>query len=610
MQKIVQLACRRALLFILIIGGGFTLTGAAPQDSLLARLARPEFEGRGVGTEGLARARDMILAEVVQKGWKPGFTETSREGKVSSSYLQKFQVFVGNHLGQGNALGTGELNTDFIPLAFSKSGSLDSAPLVFAGYGISLRNAGAAIYDDYEGIDVTGKIVVVLLGDPAIGAKDSVFRSPAYYHYSTPMYKVQNAEIHGAAGVILVRDPLSQPPTGEPALRFLGRQGGGANVEVLAQQAKIAFAELLIGKSLKELQEKIAATQMPQSFISDRAVTMAVDLSRELGDVENIGAFFEGTDPALKDEVIVIGAHYDHLGFGGDSSLDPDGAGKVHPGADDNASGVQMVMNLAERIAKDKNNRRSVLALFFTAEEVGLLGSSKYVEALPLPAGKKVVMMLNLDMVGRLSNNKLSVLALKSGKEFTEIVNKANQEAGFQLITADSGFGSSDHASFLKIKIPSLFVTTGSHVDYHRTSDTADKINWAGMARVEGFAYSLWQQVDQMLNAPTYDPSSEDENPTRPGRGYGVYFGSIPEFQQGDVIGVLLQGVRPDSPAERAGLRGGDILVGLGEIKIRNLNDFVFALRYYRPNEEVNVEWMRNGARMNAKTILLAREEK
>ncbi len=607
MTTSLQFPRRKSLVLTLFLS--FLFVGAAPEGSLLERLARPEMEGRGVGTAGLAKARDLIVSEIEKRGWKPGFAVKGRDWAVTESYLQPFRVFIGNHLGAGNRLGSGLVQRDFIPLAFSKSGSVASAELVFAGFGISLRNAGDAVYDDYAGLDVKGKIVVVMLGDPATGAKNSVFRNPAFYQYSMPAYKVRNAELHGAAGIVLVRDPLSLPAGAEPELRFLGHQGGGVNDDILAVQAKNAFVEHVLGVSLRTLQEKIALEQKPASFFSGSKIPMAVDLVRDLGDVQNIAAYIEGSDPVLKNEVIVIGAHYDHLGYGGDSSLDPNGIGKVHPGADDNASGDQAVLLLGEKIAKAHTNKRSVLLMFFSAEEIGLLGSDNFVQNLALRDGQKIVMMLNLDMVGRLNENKLSVLALKSGKEFRSLVEDTNKEFGFDLVTADSGFGSSDHASFLKMKIPSLFLTTGAHEDYHRPSDTADKINWDGLLRVDDFAYSIWQKIDGMANAPTYDPSSEDEISKPRDHGYGVYFGSIPEFAQGeDVVGVLLQGTLKDSPAEKAGLKQGDIITAFGEITIRNLYDLVFALRYYRPNDEVTVVWTRNGVKMEAKVTVLARD--
>lgn len=597
------------LLFCFLL---FTSTLGLTADSsipIIEKISAPFYEGRGAGTKGLELARDYLVEQLKAAGLQPGIFSSSNG---TSSYLQAFRVFIGNDLGSATGFSSGSVTAnsqEFVPYAFSRSGDIKNAELVFVGFGISLRNAGNAIYDDYEGIDVTGKIVVVFSGDPAIGSKESVFRNPSYYSYSTPMYKVQNAELHGAAGILILRDPLStQDP--EPALQFLNRQGGGASVTILAAQMRREFAERLLpsDKKFRDLQLAISTSQKPASFMLEKKANFTVELQREVGEVHNIAAFIPGTDPALAKEYIVIGAHYDHLGYGGDSSMDPNGAGKIHPGADDNASGVQGVFDTAVRVGKNPG-RRSVLALFFSGEEIGLLGSRNFLETLPLPAGAKIVAMINLDMIGRLNHNKLTALALKSAVEFNPIVDSVNNSYNFELLKGDTGFGSSDHASFLFAKIPSLFFTTGAHEDYHRPSDTAEKINASGLQRIEDFVFDVWQRIDALSVAPTYDPSSEDSTqPTRPDHGYGSYFGSIPDFTDTPIPGVLLQGVRAGSPAERAGLQAKDILIGIGDITIKNLYDLVFALRYYRPNDEVTIRWVRGGLEMQAKTVLMARE--
>jgi len=572
----------------------------------LVELSSSDYEGRGVGTEGLQKARDFLQGKLQAAGIEPAF----RLSDGSGSYLQPLQVFIGNDLGERN-LFQEAAKGEFIPLAFSRSGKVENLAFVFAGFGISAQQEGAVIYDDYAGLDVKGKVVMVLTGDPGTGNKDSFFRNPAFYHYSSPMYKVQNAELKGAAGIIFVRDPLSlNDGEVEGELRFQSRQGGGATVDILAGQITQAVAQKYLDRPLKEIQETIAKTQKPLSFALTKNTSFEVDISRRVGSVENVAGFLPGNDPILRNEVIVVGAHYDHLGYGGDASMDPNKVGEVHPGADDNASGTQMVLNLARRWKNNPAHRRSIVVVFFTAEEIGLVGSKNFVTNLPLSADAKLVGMINLDMVGRLQDEKLSVLALRSGKEFSQYVDEANFEFNFQIVKGDSGFGSSDHASFLQLKVPSLFFTTGAHLDYHRPSDTAEKINVDGMKRIENFVYAVWRKIDASGGAPTYDPAIEEGNePSRPGRGYGVYFGSIPEMGgTEEIVGVLLQGARAGSPAEEAGLQKGDVLVGLGEIKVRNLQDLVFALRFYRPNEVVSVEWVRAGAKMKASVKLRKRE--
>lgn len=569
----------------------------------LERLASREFEGRGVGTHGLDLARDLLVDRLQAAGIEGGIV--GKDGQ--RSHLEEFRVFVGNELGAGNGF-AGAAAGEFVPLAFSKSGSLTDAALTFVGFGITLRESGDFQYDDYAGLDVKGRVVIALLGDPGTGNKDSAFRNPAFFHYSSVMYKVQNAERHGAAGIILVRDPLSLGGDAEPALQFQSRQGGGATSEILAGQISIAFGEKLLGRELLTLQQQIASSQTPASFELGARASFGVDLRRQVGQVQNVIGFIPGTDASVSSEYIVLGAHYDHLGFGGDHSMDPNGTGQVHAGADDNASGVQAVLHLAQQIKAAGGIRRPVVVAFFSAEEVGLLGSKEFTQAMPLPEGARAVAMINLDMVGRLSNNRLTVLALKSAPEFSPAIDEVNKEFQFDLARGDSGFGSSDHANFLQAKIPALFFTTGTHADYHRPSDTAEKINRAGLERIENFVLAVLRRLDAGA-APTFDPKGVDpEQPPREGRGYGVYFGSVPDFEQQGNEGVLLTGVNPGSPAALAGLQAKDILTGLGEIRVKNLYDLVFALRFYRPNEEVEVRWVRAGVAMAAKTTLRRRE--
>ena len=566
---------------------------------MIVELTRDTMEGRGIGTKGLERARDLIKDKFKDLELAPAFPD--------KKFFQDLRVFTRNRLGERNNFGSSTVE-NFVPLSYSLSGSLPSTKLTFVGYGITLKEGKRVRYDDYAKVNVKNRIVVAMLGDPGLGAPISIFRDPKYHHLSSAIYKVKNALLHGAKGVILVRSPLEigegQP---EPKLVFSERAGGGAVFDILAGRISIEYCNTLLGqKKLLAIQKSIARAQKPMSYNLNQSVEFNVTLEREVGVVQNVAAALPGTIPELANQYIVVGAHYDHLGLGGESSMDPSGPGKFHPGADDNASGVAAILKLAKTF-KGKN-RRPMLFVLFTAEEVGLMGSTHFAKNLPLPAGAKVVAMLNLDMIGRLAKNKLTVTGVNSAYEFSTLVNNINRTAEFKLSIGGSSLGSSDHASFLREKIPSLFLTTGAHGDYHRSTDTTKKINVEGYNRVLAFASELIARLDRQFSPPTYDPSSATNNqPPRTGRGYGAYFGSIPDFGGTPNSGVLLQGVKPDSPAMKAGLQAGDTLVGLGEIGIKNLHDFVFALRFYRPNDEVEVRWLRGSTPMRAKTTLRLR---
>lgn len=573
-----------------------TAVGEGDYIRVLREISSPFYKGRGVG-EGLDLARDYLLKEMKNIGLEGSFPE----GK----YLQEFPVFKRNIMGKNNFLGDSRLEEDFIPLSFSISGKMEETPLVFAGFGISFDG----VYDDYAGIDVKGKIVIVLTGDPAIGSSESIFRDPAYYHYSQSIYKVQNALNHSASGIILVRNPLSFIGDEEAPLHFSERSGGGAVFDILAGMSTNAYINrFLKEESLLDIQKKIALTQKPRSFFLHELLPMGIELERELGNIQNIVGLLPGTDPNLKEEYIVVGAHYDHLGLGGESSREPGGGiGKVHHGADDNASGVDAILHIAKNI--QGKNRRPVLFCLFTGEELGLLGSRHFVENLPLEEGSKIVAMLNLDMVGRMKSNRLIIMAQDSAHEFGELIGKSRKDIDIDLIKGPNNVASSDHAPFLRNRIPAVFFHTGVHSEYHRPSDTQDKIEVEGLKKVVSFSLNFLKELDSLEQGPTYNKDLEDEiTPPRTGRGYGSYFGSIPSFEQSGVEGVLLDGVKVDSPAAKVGLQKGDILTALGEIKIANLHNFVFALRFYRPKEEVLVDWIRDGVSMEGKVVLESRE--
>lgn len=570
---------------------------------ILAEITKPEYEGRGVGTNGLLLAVRYLEDQIEDLEFSPPFPD--------KAYTQSFAVFEGNELGSENSLDDSS-SGEFVPLSFSLSGEVTNAPVVFAGFGISLEENGSVVYDDYRGINVRDKIVIVMTGDPAIGNSNSIFRDPKYYHYSTVIYKVQNALHKGAKGVVVVQNPLALGDAPESPLRFNGHAGGGAVFDLLAGRASVAYIDqkFLGSQNLRSLQTQIANTQQPKSFAINRRVGMKVSLRRRVGETHNIAALLPGNDQNLRNEYIVIGAHLDHLGFGGESSRAPGGGeGQVHPGADDNASGVQMVFDIAREFKRYNQNRRPILFVLFSAEEVGLLGSRHFVENLPLPEGARVVSMINLDMVGMLRDNKLTIMGNTSAFEFPTLIDNVNRTFAFDLSLAGRGMGSSDHQSFLDLKIPSLFVTTGAHEFYHTPDDTLARLNITGMQRVRDFTFELAKRIDSYELPPTYDPSNEEDVvPPRQGRGYGSYFGSVPDFKDSENTGVYIKDVRPNSPAQAAGLTEGDLLTGMGEITVHNLHDFVFALRFYRPNEQIEVRWRRGEATMSALVTLRTRD--
>jgi hypothetical protein len=480
--------------------------------------------------------------------------------------------------------------------------------VVFAGYGIS---APELSYDDYAGIDAAGKVVLLLSGEPRERDPGSPFRRPEAYRYTEVRYKVLNAREHGARAVILVTNPAAH--AGEPERLFAIRGiTSSSQSGILAVNALRRVADAILtgtGRSLGELQLLIDRDLRPQSFlVAGRTAGIDVRLIHERGQAWNVIGLLRGSDPALANQAIVVGAHYDHLGHGGETSLAPSRFGEVHPGADDNASGVAGVIGLARTFATAGGARRAIVFVAFAGEEMGLLGSAQYVRAPAVPLDRTVA-MLNMDMIGRLRGDRLYVFGVDTGKEFREELAAANRGVGLQLQFSGDGYGPSDHTPFYGKDRPVLFFFTGPHGDYHRPSDTPDKINAPGLHRVVRLVADVLHRVADGEGAVRF-ARAEPASPRRArgsGPGYGPYFGMIPEFGGADE-GVRLGGVRTGSPAEKAGLQSGDLIVRFDGKAVRNLEDFVFVLRGKRAGDRVEVVYRRGTEERTTNAVLEARQ--
>lgn len=586
------------LILILLFSFSNHLYAFSLEDSVKT-LSSKEMGGRRAGTPGNVLAQNYLINQLKKFKIAP----------FNKSHEQKFTIFTRMLKNGPNGINLSKGSTIvFEPLAYSDSGSLKSGDLVFAGFGITLTKQDKLQYDDYKGMDVKNKIVIVMTGDPGIGNKKSPFRNPDYVNYRSLMYKMKNAQLHGAKGILFVHDPLSFGEKKEPELLFNETESGGHRFDILAGFVKGTWVNSLLGKehNLKELQKKMAKETRPQSFLLNKKIQLDVHLKKETGRVSNIVGVISGKDPVKKDKWIVIGAHFDHLGLGGHSSMDPSLVNKVHHGADDNASGVSVVLSLAQKIQQNPLDH-SVLVVLFNAEENGLLGSRSFVSRLET---KNVIGMLNFDMVGRYQQH-VSVMGVLSSKNFQSLIQKTEEKDRFdlKLKLQDFALGSSDHAAFLEKKIPSLFFSTGAHEDYHRPSDTWEKIDYHHMGEIRNFTLKFLLHLDQAKNI-VFNPDFP-AMPTSSGkRGYGSHLGCIPQFGgTNNVQGVLCKGTVPHSPAFKAGLQTGDVITDLGEIKIKNLYDLAFALRYFRPGDKVLLVWQRNKKAIQ-KQVVLAKSSK
>jgi S1-C subfamily serine protease len=577
---------------------------ADPQRYLtdVRELSAPRMEGRGAGTKGIERAAHLIEQRYKSLGLKPAGT---------NGYFQPFTVITGarlkgnNHLAVQDAGGGKKelkINQDFVPFSFSSSASV-SGPLVFAGYGAS---ADEFKYDDYAGLDVKDKIVVVLRYEPEGFAAKSGNQGTT--RHSQLVTKAINARNHGARAIVLVNGKLGDGE--EDLLTRFGSVSGPEDVGVVFLQVKNAVADdwfRAAGKSLAEVQKQINDNTKPGSFAfpADLHVSINVSIESTRATVNNVLAYL----PGKTDQYVIIGAHYDHLGRGNVDSLAPSQIGQIHPGADDNASGSAGVLKLARMLAPMQGRlQRGVLFSSFAGEELGLLGSAHWVKEPTLPLDKAVA-MLNMDMIGRIKDKKVFVGGVGTGSTFKSLLEQADAKSSLKFEYSAGGYSASDHTSYVSQKIPVLFFFSGLHSDYHKPSDTWDKINPNDAATLLNLIANVTVQLANAQDRPAFINVVEDSPGTTSGGrgGYGPYFGSIPDF--GEIAnGVRFSDVRPGSPAAKAGLKAGDVLVQFGDKPIKNLYDFTDALRRSKVGDVVEVKVLRDGQPVTASVKLEQRK--
>lgn len=550
----------------------------------VAELASDAYEGRGPATKGLGKAAAYLERELKKLKVSPAF------GK---SFRQPFEMTVGVKLGKKNRLlvdgQAQKVGTDFMPYGFSKSGEV-KGELVFAGYGISAKEYD---YDDYAGLDVANKVVVVLGDEPGELDPKSPFDGRRPTRHSQLRTKSLLAREAKAAALLVVKDPLSGKLPSEPE----------SEAGIVALRITPQVASALLGFDVLKKKEAIDATFKPSGQVTRRSTELAVEILRERRKVDNVGAF---VGPADAKEVVVLGAHYDHLGYGGADSLSGTDQPLIHNGADDNASGTAAILEVARDLsAHPEGLRRRVLFLWFAGEESGLLGSNHFVKHAPFEL-KSVKAMLNLDMVGRMQGGKLHVMGTKTAPEWDALVQKVVHDRGLLGRFGGDGYGPSDHTSFYAEGVPVLFLFTGAHSDYHKPSDDADRINYRGLALAGAVAGDLVRIAATSAVTPSYVAAPPPAAPSG-GHGYGAYFGSIPDFGE-EVKGVLLAGVREGSPAEKAGVKKGDLITRFNGVAVLNLQDLTVALRACAPGDVVEVELLRAGAPLKVQATLQKRE--
>ncbi len=557
-------------------------------------LASDSLEGRKPGEIGNELAAKFIANEFQSFGLK----------KINNSYFQNFEYVSGVkpesetslQIKIGSEEKTFILDSNFRPMGFSDDVNINGK-LVFVGYGISSSKIN---YDDYKNLNVKGKIVIALRYSPITNdttEKKEFKRVESLYN------KARIAKEKGAIGIIFLTGPIDDEVPKLLRLRYNNDEGTQSIVAISMKWNDIDEILQSDGKNLRQIQKEINDTKTPNSFeIEDVEVSINVKLKKIKTQTKNVIGILEGNDIDLKNEYIVIGAHFDHLGFGGEgsSSTKPESVG-VHNGADDNASGTSGMLALSKIFSETNQNKRSIIFMGFSAEEVGLLGSSYYTKN-PLISLDKTIAMINLDMIGRLRGDSLYVYGTGTSSNFDSLVDAINSNYKFTLKKTRDGFGPSDHSSFYAKDIPVLFFFTGLHDDYHNINDDWEKINFNGEEKVLNYVYEIANSIQQNPK-PIFTKVITEEKIIGDSRGNKASLGIIPSFGE-EIKGAKISGTKPNSSAEIAGLKKDDIIIFFDGKEVNNLMDLTMYLGDKNPNDEVEIVVLRNNGKFAIKAKL------
>jgi len=571
----------------------------------IAYLASDALDGRRTGTQGANDAAHYIAGEFSRLGLRPAIQRAGASRRLSvamSQYLQPFPYIAGVTLGPGNSLSLGRnsanVGQDWMPLGFSSNSRIENTPIAFVGYGIT---ASELNFDDYADKRTNGKIALALAGTP-----DGDNPHGQYARYEGVHWKAIAAKNAGAKALLIVTREAKLSEDRLATLTYDNSAGdAGLPVVVISQ-------DLIGGKTTFDRLED-GAKKRQYIFDENSTASLTTDLVRKEVQAYNVIGVLEGSDRLLKNEAIIVGAHYDHLGRGGEGSLAPR-SGEIHHGADDNASGTAGVLELARLFTSQRvKPKRTIVFMCFTGEEEGLLGSSYYVNHPVVPLASTVA-MINMDMIGRMKDRKLIIGGVGTAKEWRDLIGSGNitqavkitstsgtaAPAGtFDLTLQEDGYGPSDHSSFYSKQIPVLFFWTGTHNDYHKPSDTFDKINYEDEVRVLSLVTRIVRDLDNAEKRLTYSVAKSDSQQGR-STGFRVYLGTIPNYSDSN-DGLLLDGVRDDSPAAKAGLKAGDKIVKIGTREIKNVYDYTYALGEMKAGEEYVIEVRRAGEKLTLK---------
>lgn len=543
-------------------------------------LASDELKGRKSGEPG-----DLMAAEFIRKKF-----ENAGLKLMYDNGFQYFNLVTSAELGLGNKLTVNltqfEVEKSFLPYAFSANKTV-TAEVVFAGYGLEV-DRDTLQWNDYKNVDVSGKWVLVLQGDPDLENPQS-----PYIEFSSERSKALFAADKNAAGLILVAGKKFSETDQLTSLIF---DKNSSRYDIPVIQVTREVADLILANrntTIEKLENEIDSLNQSVNLRLNSTVTVTVNVNQKETKTQNVVAVLPGTDRNLKEEYVVVGAHYDHLGMGGSGSGSRSvDTIAVHNGADDNASGVASVIQLAEKLASEKKNKRSIIFVAFGAEEMGLVGSKAFTNKPPVET-ENMVAMFNFDMVGRLdsTSNGLSIGGTQTSKETEALLNDLN--TGFELAFSPEGVGPSDHASFYLQNIPVFFISTGAHSDYHTPFDDAELINYEGAKKVADYSYLVISEVANRETALTFQEAGPKFQRSRGGR-LKVTFGVMPDFAGLEKRGLRIDAVTPGKPADKAGMKKGDIITAIEGKKVGGIHDYMSRLQTMEVGQQVSVDIIRD----------------
>ena len=565
-------------------------------------LASDEMEGRFPGTKGDMLTDNYLAGEFEKYKVKPF---------DGNGYLQQFEMvtevkMVGRNdlsIISDGVVNDYAVNKDFTPLGFSGKGRVEGE-LVFVGYGITATEQNYDDYKDKSGndFDIKGKILVMMRNSP--GGNDA--HNNPFQKYERSRYKTITARDEQAAGIIFINGPQS----GEDVLQKMRYDNVLQDAGLPIINCKREIIENLFrenGLDLAQIQKEIDSTKTPNSFaLKNAKAIIETNIAPVRVNTNNVIGFIAGNDPVLKNEIIVIGAHKDHVGYGSYGSLYRGNDKQIHNGADDNASGTAGLLEIAQKIsANSESLKRTVLFIAFGAEEAGLLGSAYFTKS-KMFENMNIAAMLNMDMIGRVVDKKLVIYGTGTSSVWNNTLDNINKTYNFNITKTPDGFGPSDHSSFYTKNIPVLHFFSGTHPDYHSPTDDIEKINSDDGASIAKMVYDVVMNLDEQQGKPDFIKVTSATNENKTMGNIKVYVGTIPDYSA-TVEGMKLAGVKEGSPAEKGGLIAEDIIIKFGSKDVKNIYDYMYAMEEFKPGEEAEVTVMRKNEKVTLKIVLGSR---